>query len=549
VTITGTASDTSGIYDVQIYVDGLQRTPTSCSSGLSTTCTWSSTYAAGTHTYYVISRDTAGNTGRDPTSGTKSFTVTQADTTPPALTLTLSPLTAVFLTTDVTITAIGSDANGVQRVDIFVDDNLAKSCTAFSCTLSATYSSGTHTYYAVAYDTAGNMGRGPASGTKSFTVQQPDTTPPSVSISYSPTANINTATTITLDAKASDAGGVANVTIFVDGSFAKFCSLATSCALSATYPAGTHTYYATAVDSAGNTARDPATGAKSFTVAQGTDAVNFTNATQILCTADVQLCPDGVTYVRRVPPTCAFIQCPLPQTLPISISSSSSLAGTAGQYFGATFGISGGTPPYTWVQSAGVLPPGLQLQSQQVPCGNTYEGAPPCPLSEIILLAGTPTQAGTYTFAISATDSAGATGKQVFTVSVAPPATGIKKVTTDDLFDIAFRLEKVRANIDSLQRNARSLAAYYDSVGDTESAQKFGAVVDMFEQANGMVDSIKAKIRSNLGDPDAIIGELRADISRLQDFLQQILIVLISADDTAQAGTAAGAGTRAQPIR
>lgn len=66
VTITATASKTS---TVKVYVDdALKKTCTSA-----TTCSHSDIYT-GTHTYYATTE--AGSTLRDPTTGTKSFTVT-----------------------------------------------------------------------------------------------------------------------------------------------------------------------------------------------------------------------------------------------------------------------------------------------------------------------------------------------------------------------------------------------------------------------------------------------------------------------------------------
>src|SRR5215831_8448340 len=55
-------------------------------------------------------------------------------------------------------------------------------------------------------------------------------------------------------------------------------------------------------------------------------------------------------------------------------------------YAGFAFSASGGSPPYTW-KASGTLPPGLVLGS---------DGS----------VSGTPTQVGTFTFSVTATDSA-----------------------------------------------------------------------------------------------------------------------------------------------
>jgi hypothetical protein len=59
-----------------------------------------------------------------------------------------------------------------------------------------------------------------------------------------------------------------------------------------------------------------------------------------------------------------------------------------------------GTPPYTFSLAAGGLPPGVQLDLQAG------------------VLTGTPTRAGSYTFTIGVTDSAGLNGSQSYTITI-----------------------------------------------------------------------------------------------------------------------------------
>jgi hypothetical protein len=74
-------------------------------------------------------------------------------------------------------------------------------------------------------------------------------------------------------------------------------------------------------------------------------------------------------------------------------------------YVTQTLSASGGLAPYTFAITGGIQPPpGLALT------GNTF--------------GGTPTQAGTYTFTITATDSAGATGPQTYTIVINPASGG-----------------------------------------------------------------------------------------------------------------------------
>jgi len=60
------------------------------------------------------------------------------------------------------------------------------------------------------------------------------------------------------------------------------------------------------------------------------------------------------------------------------------------------FTVSGGVPPYTYSLASGSIPPGDELSSTQNSDG-----------SESVILSGTPTAAGSDSFAITVTDSAG----------------------------------------------------------------------------------------------------------------------------------------------
>ncbi len=72
---------------------------------------------------------------------------------------------------------------------------------------------------------------------------------------------------------------------------------------------------------------------------------------------------------------------------------------TVGLAYSQTVTASGGTAPYTYEVTSGVLPPGLTL--------NTTTG----------VISGTPTSGGSYTFTITATDSAACTGTITYTIN------------------------------------------------------------------------------------------------------------------------------------
>jgi uncharacterized protein (TIGR03437 family) len=75
--------------------------------------------------------------------------------------------------------------------------------------------------------------------------------------------------------------------------------------------------------------------------------------------------------------------------LPLSISSVLLPGGTISVPYSQTLSATGGVPPYTWVVNAGSLPPGLSLNASGI-------------------IAGTPGTAGTASFAVQVTDTAGA---------------------------------------------------------------------------------------------------------------------------------------------
>jgi hypothetical protein len=83
--------------------------------------------------------------------------------------------------------------------------------------------------------------------------------------------------------------------------------------------------------------------------------------------------------------------------------------GAVGGAYSQQFSVVGGTPPYTWSLTSGSVP-GLSFNASQV------------------ILAGTPSTAGTFTFTLQARDSAGLTVSRSFTIVIGAAALTI---TTD----------------------------------------------------------------------------------------------------------------------
>jgi large repetitive protein len=100
---------------------------------------------------------------------------------------------------------------------------------------------------------------------------------------------------------------------------------------------------------------------------------------------------------------------------PLKISEPSATAGPAGTvgtaYPGIGFAATGGQTPYTWTVATGQLPPGLALHTPSSYQRHTFPGAD-------IILTGTPTTAGTFTFTIKVTDSLGDTATQSLSITI-----------------------------------------------------------------------------------------------------------------------------------
>ena len=75
-------------------------------------------------------------------------------------------------------------------------------------------------------------------------------------------------------------------------------------------------------------------------------------------------------------------------------------AGTVGSAYFQNFFSSGGVGPFTWLVAGGQLPPGVVLTGNH--------------------LGGTPTTAGTFTFIIKVTDSAGNQATEAGSITISP---------------------------------------------------------------------------------------------------------------------------------
>ncbi|MGE0407326.1 MAG: putative Ig domain-containing protein, partial [Candidatus Korobacteraceae bacterium] len=115
--------------------------------------------------------------------------------------------------------------------------------------------------------------------------------------------------------------------------------------------------------------------------------------------------------------TKAFSMTVTAATAPLAITTSSVASGTTGKAYSATVAASGGTMPYGFSMASGTLPTGVSLASNGT-------------------IAGTPTQSGSFSFTVRATDAASpaqsATKTFGMTVAAAPVPLVITSTSVPD---------------------------------------------------------------------------------------------------------------------
>jgi fibronectin type 3 domain-containing protein len=235
------------------------------------------------------------------------------DTIPPTVSMTAPANGSTVSGASVIVSANATDNVAVAKVQFQLDGaNLGSAVTVapYQVTWDSTaVKNGSHTLTAIATDTSGNSA---TSAAFTVTVNNPDTIPPTVSIT-APAANASLSGTVTLSANASDNQAVAGVQFQIDG--VNLGSQITVTPYSRTWDTttaanGPHTITAIATDTSGNMA----SASISVTVSQGGDttpptvaitapannttaagAITFAaNATDNVAVASVQFSVDGV---------------------------------------------------------------------------------------------------------------------------------------------------------------------------------------------------------------------------------------------------------------
>jgi hypothetical protein len=252
VTVNASASDNVGVARVEFYRNAiLQSTDTTSPYSHAWSVTSSSN---GNHSWTSKAFDAAGNnTLSSPIS--LSVNISTGDTTPPTVSIT-SPASGTTYTTSqtVTINASASDNVGVSRVEFYKGGVLQSTDTTspYSHAWSITSANnGSHSWTAKAFDAAGNS---TTSSPVSLNVNITNNAP-TVSITSPLSGSLySTATTVSINATATDDVGVSRVEFYKGGVLQSTDTTAPySHAWSITSTNnGTHSWTAKAFDAAGN---------------------------------------------------------------------------------------------------------------------------------------------------------------------------------------------------------------------------------------------------------------------------------------------------------
>jgi hypothetical protein len=221
ITVVANATDDSGtVSKVELYVDSGTTAVTTATTSTNNNFNLSlntTTLTPGTHTIYVKAYDPSNNVA---SSGT--ITISVPDQSSPTNVTITAPANNAAVSGTITVTATAQDNVGVTRMNFVVDSQapMTVNSSPFTTSLDTTkLSNATHTITATAFDAAGNSA---SSSPITITVNNtgcpsPDTTTPGVTVTAPAVNAIVAGKAIPIAATATDACGIKQVAIQIDG--------------------------------------------------------------------------------------------------------------------------------------------------------------------------------------------------------------------------------------------------------------------------------------------------------------------------------------------
>lgn len=211
------ASDETELRDVSLFIDG---SIVLSSPGPLLQYNWDTEPIADNrnHSLYATATDGNNNNGFSGSVVVRVVSGANPDTLPPVITI-LNPITGSTVSDTVNVVPQVEDETGIDRVEYYVNGNLVHTANQepynFQWNVNTLQNGSTANLFARAYDLNQNNS---VSNTVTVTVQNTDTTPPTVLILYPSTGDIFLeGQVVSISVQAEDDAGIHRVEFFIDG--------------------------------------------------------------------------------------------------------------------------------------------------------------------------------------------------------------------------------------------------------------------------------------------------------------------------------------------